>query len=63
MARPKNRTNAINLLVLRGTKEYGEWLEKLADHDARGKSDLLEEALRHYAKKVQFEAPPKRTGQ
>jgi hypothetical protein len=50
-----------NGLIVRGSKEWREWLGRLAEHDRTTMADLIDRAVVDYARKVGFgEGAPRR---
>ena len=45
---------------LRASGEFREWLARFAESERSDMSDLVDDALAHYAKARKFEPPPKR---
>jgi hypothetical protein len=49
------------VLSVRMSREYREFLNRLAEHERCGVADVIDRAIADYAKKVKFgEQPPKR---
>lgn len=54
--RPRKTVNC----GLVGVPEYRDWLHRFAESEHQSGSDLVEAALRAYARSKRFEAPPRR---
>jgi hypothetical protein len=54
---PEGRTDYIRARV---TPAFKEWAQRFADHERSDISDLLDNALAHYARARKFDPPPKR---
>jgi hypothetical protein len=55
---PVNRQS--NIFVLRGTPEFKAWMDGLAAHIGAPVTVMSERAMRELAKKVGYQAPPRR---
>jgi hypothetical protein len=62
MGRPPSAAGPkYNVLSIRGTAEWRDWLNRLADHCRLKSADVIDRALIVYAKQEGFtEPPPKR---
>lgn len=60
VGRPKNLGPKPTLVSLRGSEEYREWLEGLANRSHLPMAILLEHALREYAERHGYEKPQPR---
>lgn len=45
---------------VRMTREYSDWLDRLASQERMSVSTLIDRALADYAKRISFESPPAR---
>jgi predicted DNA-binding ribbon-helix-helix protein len=45
---------------IRMTREYSDWLDRLADRERMSVSTLIDRAVTAYARETGFEAPPMR---
>lgn len=48
------------VVQVRGSEEWKDWAERLADHERDTLTKLVERALGKWAKEIGFEPPPKR---
>lgn len=60
--RPKSgEPTAVSAFTLKGTAEWRDWVRALADHASMPASVLIDQALKAYAKSIDFDEPmPKR---
>jgi hypothetical protein len=58
-----SRTRAPHLLMVRGSTEYGAWMDRLASAARAGsRAALVERALADLAKRLKHEPAPRRAG-
>ncbi len=61
MAEPIKAKPKPNILVIRGSQEWRDWLIRAAEEDrAQSVAELVDRALELYARKKNLEHPPRR---
>jgi hypothetical protein len=63
MAKAKKKPGTGPEMLAKGvrmTREYSDWLERLASKERMSVSTLIDRALADYAERAGFEAPPER---
>ncbi len=58
--RPKVAEPRRNVVSLRGSEQWREWLNSFAEHARMPAATLVDQAITHYAKVLEFDPPPKR---
>lgn len=59
--KPKATVLPQKTIAFRVSGEYGQWLERLAEHNRTTVAGLMDQAIAAYGKQIEFsESPPKR---